>query len=380
MRRAEILADLTAFDAIPDHRTATDGDSATSAWLIDACKDAGLKPNLHSYPFARRDIITAQLLLADGTAIEGVPLFDGPDTPAERIEGVTGKIGSNTSIGVTRFTPQGAISSHATLDSLRQQTAHGALIAISAAENTEPGLAIQNAEHYGTPFGPPTLQISSEHRLRLEDATREKETARLQIFSRWEQTEATNVDLTIAGKDSSLAPLVIYTPKSAWWTCTAERGGGLVVWLALMRHFAANQPARTLHFTANSGHELGHLGMRSFLARHPGLATEAHFWVHLGANFAAYNSRLLLQADSAERLAPLIASLERRGITGFDILPHGNTPLGEARNIHERGGRYLSMLGNNRWFHHPADRLGTSVDVERTTLIVDAFLDSLRAT
>jgi hypothetical protein len=379
MIREKILADLTAFDRIPNHRTATDGDRATSSWLIDAGKAAGLDPDLYRYPFARRDITAARLELADGTRIDGVPLFDGPDTSDDGVTGSIGDTGSNSSIGVTRFTPQGASSGQGTLDGLRSQTRHSALIAVSAAENAAPGIAIQNAEHYGRPFGPPTLQIASEHRQRLEVASRRQEKVKLLIASRWKETEATNVTLTITGTDRSRAPVVIYTPKSAWWTCTAERGGGLVVWLALMRHFALHPPARTLHFTANSGHELGHLGMRSFLARHPQLATEAEFWVHLGANFAARNSRLLLQADSAARLAPLIAALQRQGITSFDTLPHGDMPFGEARNIHERGGRYLSMLGSNHWFHHPQDRLATSVDVERTTMIVAAFLEGLAA-
>lgn len=377
MNRQQILDDLTAFDAIPDHRTGTAGDLDTSHWLIETGKAAGVEATLREFPFARREVTDARIELHDGTVIPGVPLFDGPDTPAEGISGALGAIGGAAPLGLLRFTPQGATSPSATLDDVRQETGHNALIAIAAAENVVPGLAIQNAEHYGTPLGPPVLQVAGEHRQALDRAANAGDTGTLRIRSRWENTTASNVEAIIAGSDPSLPAVVIYTPKSAWWTCTAERGGGLVVWLALLRHFAKEPPRTPLHFTANSGHELGHLGMRRFLAVNPALATGAKFWLHLGANFAAKDSRLLLQADTPQRLEPLVAALRKQGITEFDTLPHGNRPLGEARNIHDRGGRYLSMLGSNRWFHHPQDRLATSVDVTRCAAIVTAFVDAI---
>lgn len=377
MNRQQIRDDLAAFDAIPDHRTGTTGDLDTSRWLIDACRAAGVDAQLREFPFARRDVTDARVELHDGTRIEGVPLFDGPDTPAEGIVGPLGTIGSDALMGLVRFTPQGATGPSTTLDETRRKTGHAALIAIAAAENVAPGLAIQNAEHYGTPFGPPVLQVASDHRDRLGTAANSGGKVMLFIRSRWENTTATNVEAVIPGADPSLPPVVIYTPKSAWWTCTAERGGGLVTWLALMRHFAGNRPRATVHFTANSGHELGHLGMRRFLAANPALAPAAESWLHLGANFAAKDSRLLLQADTAQRLAPLVSALRKQGIADFDTLPHGNRPLGEARNIHDRGGRYLSMLGSNRWFHHPLDRLAASVDPDRCAAIVAAFLETI---
>lgn len=377
--RDDLITDLTAFDNIRDHRTGTAGDRETSQWLIDQCTKAGSTAALREFPFARRDIREARVEFADRSVIEGVPLFDAMDTRTEGIEGLLGAFGSEAELGITPFSPQGRVSATQTLDEIRRSTNHAGLIAVSNVTGLPSGIALQNAEHYGTPFGPPTLCVAPEEAGRLADAAKAAVKTTLFISSRWENTHGTNVDLLIEGKDPSLAPVVIYTPKSAWWTCTAERGGGLVVWLALMRHFAANQPARNVHFTANSGHELGHLGMRWFLAGYPKLANDAAFWLHLGANFAAKDSRLLLQSDSAERLQPLRTALEERGITGFDVMPHGNRPLGEARNIHDKGGRYLSLLGDNRWFHHPSDRLDVSVDIGRIATIVDAFLNCIPA-
>ena len=47
--------------------------------------------------------------------------------------------------------------------------------------------------------------------------------------------EAFNVVTTLAGANRSLPPLVVMTPRSGWWTCASERGGGIACWLELMR-------------------------------------------------------------------------------------------------------------------------------------------------
>jgi hypothetical protein len=371
--------DLMAFDNITDHRTASSGDLATSHWLSAACTDAGSQANLLEYPFARRTVTRASITLPDGREIEGLPLFDSPDTPAGGTTGSAVALGTSGTIGVCRFAPQDGHPLTRRLHSARSNSQHQVIVAISAAADVMPGLAVLNAEHYGAPFGPPVLQIASHAGADIDDAVGSNKPLTVRIESRWESVNATNVDLTIHGRDKSAAPIVIMTPKSGWWTCTSERGGGIAVWLACMRRFSDAPPRRTVHFTANSGHELGHLGMRRYLNSHQHLLSEAQFWVHLGANFASLDSRLLIQADHANRLALLAGALARHGMSDHDVLPDGARPLGEARDIHDGRGRYLSLLGSNRWFHHPDDRLQSSVDPGRIAAIVDAFIDCLDA-
>ena len=166
--------------------------------------------------------------------------------------------------------------------------------------------------------------------------------------------------------------MTVVTPKSAWWVCTAERGGGIAVWLALLRHFAANRPARDVVFIATSGHELGHLGLDHFLATND--APPSHGWIHLGANFAAVDSRIRLQASDAELMNMAHGTLSAHGVTVSTRTPLGERPGGEARNIHDLGERYVSLLGSNRWFHHPDDRWPTTVDLDNTGRIARAAL------
>src|SRR5258705_6278248 len=84
-------------------------------------------------------------------------------------------------------------------------------------------------------------------------------------------TAARNVVVTLAGTKRGSPPLVIMTPRSSWWQSTAERGGGIVCWLESLRALIAAPPVCDVVFTANSGHELGHLGLDDFAARHHGL-------------------------------------------------------------------------------------------------------------
>ena len=95
---------------------------------------------------------------------------------------------------------------------------------------------------------------------------------------------AFNVVAEVRGTRPELKPVCVMTPRSGWYLNASERGGGLACWLEALRAVAATRPRRTVRFVASSGHELGHLGLHSYLDRNPSLASGALVWVHLGAN------------------------------------------------------------------------------------------------
>ena len=105
------------------------------------------------------------------------------------------------------------------------------------------------------------LQVASEHARVLADAARRGANMRVTIRLARQRVTARNVVATVRGSDRSAPSLVVMTPRSSWWTSTAERGGGLVCWLACLKAVLAAPPVRDVVFTANSGHELGHLGL-----------------------------------------------------------------------------------------------------------------------
>jgi hypothetical protein len=365
--RDQIVRDIQAWDGIADHRTGSAGDAQTDAWLSDEIHAAGSTAEVRRYPFERVDIERCWAQISGGPRITGVPMFDASPTGAEPVQGIAG-----ADIPVSRFAPFDAHPLTEHTQRLRHDNTHKAIVAVSAAQGVRPGLALLNAEHYRTPFGPPVIQISSFEGADLL-AHEGRSMQVLADFTR-SKADASNLEARIPGTNRDAAPVVIMTPKSAWWTCTAERAGGIVVWLALLRHFAANPPRRTVLFTANSGHELSHLGLDYYLASNPDLAKSAHVWLHLGANFAATGGHIRIQASDEQGLIALTHALDDNGVSGHDASKLGERPLGEARNIYDNGGRYLSILGSNPWFHQPTDRFPTTIDLDKTVAVTKALV------
>src|SRR6266478_5061896 len=109
---------------------------------------------------------------------------------------------------------------------------------------------------------------------------------------------------------SRARPATWYSPprrgrrRGIWSRPAAERGGGLVCWLESLRALLAAPPLCDVVFTANSGHELGHLGLDEFIARRPGweqpVAAGGAVWVHYGANIGAVGGELAILSTSED--------------------------------------------------------------------------------
>lgn len=371
----DIAADIKGWDTINDHRTGTVGDRHTADWLAERVISVGLEPRRDDFPLSRW-VLGRCALAVDGTVVEGVPLFDGGTTGPEAVVGGLGRLGdSGARIGVGAF-GNAAGGATGALAAARRNNEHAAIVAVSKMDDRVTGLALQNADRFNDPFGPPVLQVATEHEAWLHEAASTGQTACLTAHVTPEAAVGSNVFCRVSGRDPALAPLTVVTPKSAWWVCTAERGGGIAVWLALLRHFAANRPARDVVFIATSGHELGHLGLEHFLATKD--TSRSHAWIHLGANFAAVDSRIRLQASDAELLDMANGTLSSNGVTVSATTPLGQRPGGEARNVYDLDERFVSLLGSNRWFHHPDDRWPTTIDLGNTERVARAVLTIAR--
>ena len=69
------------------------------------------------------------------------------------------------------------------------------------------------------------------------------------------------------------------------------------------------------------------------------------------------------------------AAMARAGTGVQRKQPQGTVPRGEVRNIYERGGRYVSLIGTNAFFHHPGDRWPSEVDVLAVARYAHAFAE-----
>src|SRR4029077_17745356 len=330
---------------------------------------AGLEPTLEAFSLARVDPVGASLAV-NGRTIEGLPLFDGTFTSPAGIVGTLGRLDSDAPIGLAEIPPNGAEAG--AVGDARRQNRHRAIVVIT--RGARAGFCPSNADSFLHPFGPPVLQVSSEDASFLTDCARQDATAVLTAQAERTQAKAFNVTAVVSGTDRSLAPLVVMTPRSGWWRCASERGGGLACWLEIMRAMHAVRPARDIVFVASSGHELGHLGLDAFIESRPGLVPAAKAWMHLGANIgAAEGPGTILQASDDAMESMMADAITGPGLPIDRRHPRGVAPLGEALNVHRGGGRFISIIGKNDLFHSPDDRGAHVIDLAAIERFAIAF-------
>jgi len=370
---ARAAAWLAAWDGQGFHRTGTAGDAAGAEWLAREVEALSFHPGIEEFALDRLDPIDTYVELA-GVRIEGVPLFDAPATGSDGLVGALGPAGGEAAIGVAELSPRDVYSGEA--ERVRRSGRHRGIVVLCRGD--APGLGLLNAESFRQPYGPAAIHLPSEARDRLLAAARSGAAGRLVSHSRRVPTQGKNVVLTVPGRDRHRPPLVVMTPRSSWWQSTAERGGGLVCWLEGLRALAAEPPRCDVVFTANSGHELNHLGLDDFIARRPGW-DKSVTWVHFGANLGAAGSKLsVMSAEDALR-ALATAELQQAGHPADTVAAKSQVPSGETRDIHRAGGRYVTLVGSNKLFHLPQDRWPHAVDLDAVTRIAAAAAALVRA-
>jgi hypothetical protein len=323
-------------------------------------------PTCEEFTLDRLEPVAAYLEF-DGVRIAGVPVFDAPATEAAGVTGALGLIGGDAAIAVAELSPR--IVYTPGYQKLRRDARHRGLVIICKGE--QPGLGLLNAEQFRQPYGAPAIHVSSEARHTILAAAARGVKARLVAESRRTPVRARNVVFSIPGRDPARRPpVVVMTPRSSWWQSTAERGGGLVCWLETLRALIASPPVGNVVFSANSGHELGHLGLDDFLARRPGWErSRGAVWVHYGANIGAVGGELSILSADPDVAALAANELTRAGRKPDRVAPTNLVPSGETRDIHRAGGRYLTLVGSNPWFHLPDDRWPQATDPAAVTRI-----------
>ncbi len=370
-RIAEIIA---AYSAQGVHRSGTDGDLENAGWLSQYIRSYDLEPEVDEFDFQRVRLINNTVAI-DGTEMEAVPLYDCSFTDEAGITGRVGNVGSSADIGVLSVFPNESSPGGQALAEARGAGRHNAIIVITD-ESMPPGIAITNAEHFTAPYGPPVVQISNAYAQLLESAAAAGREATVVAHCEHVAAEGINVGTTIHGANPDLAPLVIMTPRSGWWRCASERGGGIAAWLEMMRAISEVGAERDVIFTANTGHELGHIGLDHYLDTRKSLVKGAHMWIHLGANFAtSISPGIAIQSSDETARELMVDVLSQHNLVADAETPPDQRPLGEARNIYDGGGRYVSVLGRNGLFHHPADIWPDAVDLDTTTRWVAAFAE-----
>lgn len=372
---ARASAFFAQYDALGERRAGSSGDLAAARWLVEQlCATAGVAVRSVEVPF-ERFVPGEAWLEADGLRIEGLPLFDGGLTGPEGLSAPIGPLGSDAAIGFAQMEPSAASLPGNAFAQARAASRHRAIVI--ALSTREGGLAPLNAHDLERPFGPPVLQIAGRDAspvLALADC---RARVRLMVRGSRQPSQSRNIRAELAGAVAEQPPLVLLTPRTSWWTSTAERAGGIFAWSeALIALAAQASPARRVVGLATCCHELGHIGAHHAFAAEPALASDASLVIHLGANLGTALEAALTVRSNVPGLADrMAAALASRGYPGGAISAvTGGKAGGEAHEIEQRGGRYLSLIGSNPWFHAPEDRWPKSIDLGRAVAIAAAVV------
>jgi hypothetical protein len=366
---------IRAYEEQGFHRTGTAVDRTSGDWLADQVRQIGVEPTREEFSLSRVDLVDT-FIVAKNRKIDGLPLFDGTFTNAAGIAGTLGSLDSDAAIGLTEAAPNTADAG--ALGDARRHNRHRAIVVVT--RGSQPGFCPSNADSFLHPFGPPVLQVASDEAPFLADCARRGEKILLTAHAERTDAKAFNVVATVPGTNNSAAPVIVMTPRSGWWNCASERGGGLACWLEIMRAMHEAKPFRDVIFVASSGHELGHLGLDDFIERRPGIVPGAKAWLHLGANIGAALGPGNCLQTSDDAMQSLMSGLMAKAGLRIDREVRGGTaPGGEAANVHRGGGRYISIIGSNALFHNTRDQGPDTIDLKVIVLFADVFASVVKS-
>ena len=306
-----------------------------------------------------------------GRRVEGLPLFDAALTDADGVRGALGPVGTGSAVGLAEVGRGG--QNEAAL-AARRSGEHQAMVAVTM--GGRPGLTATNALSFGVPYGPPVLQVTSEAGPWLRDHAERGADVHVVATATRTRAQTHNVVARLEGRRAGLRPVAVMTPRSGWWHCAGERGGGIACWLEIAQVLREAAPAREVVFVAAGAHELGFAGIDALLDADPSLSAGALAWVHLGASIgAALEPAPRFSATDDDLEWRMMAALEHAGADPVPAAPRGTTVGGESQAVVAAGGRCVVMAGGNALFHLEADRWPEAVNVAAVARYANVFTD-----
>ena len=364
-----IYADVETYTNIGAHRTGSQGDLATGAWLASELRSASFDveeqrwtANLSTLDdcAVELDQIVVECFPfwqprpTTGTGVRATAVHFTPETDPETLRDRVAFLDSET-VGGNHFNLGVAA---AVLDS-------DAVAAVYVIASDTGELVAQNAI---PPFDRQQLPIPV-----VIVAQKDEETVRRAV-ERGDELGVRIDGQVVVGVEAfnvvgvlERGPrwVVVSTPVSGWFECGGERGPGVALWLALARWAAIHDSDLSFLFVGTSGHELDYMGAHQFTAS--GLApapVEVAVWLHLGASIG---TRLWEDSGSGWRPlairnpgdlvgSPELVPILEAAFEGVPaLIPRGGESKGELRVVLEHGYRAFGFYGGHPWFHTPRD-------------------------
>ncbi|SBV31472.1 conserved exported protein of unknown function [uncultured Sphingopyxis sp.] len=388
-----VAADLSAYIGFGNKRSGGAGDTACGGWLAAELERAGFA--VEKLP------ISVPWFEGEGCEIVAgaarAPLHPQPIVTPTPSEGATGPLVRVDAQGKADAPLAGAIAlvdlpygrwSSALAKPVRAPVdaafAGGAKAAVIVTNGPTGQVIALNADGRAPMFAGPVGLLAPAEAAPFLDAAMRREAARVTLAGRGGRRAAFNL---IGRLDRGKGRwITVSTPRSGWFGCAGERGGGIAAWLELARAAPELLPDHDLFFLCNSGHEYENLGAEEALKAAAPKPAETHFWLHLGANVAArdwheglFGLAPLAGSDSQRYLVvspPLLPAARRlfAGLAGLESpYPSDRLSAGELTAIIAAGYPSVAGVFGLHRFHHVAGDDARCVDAAAVAAATAAF-------
>lgn len=392
-RTETIEADLNRYVGFGEKRAGGPGDTACGDWLASELQAAGYAVERQTFAAPYFEASRAELVSGDLTA----PVYPQPIVRPTGAEGVAGPLVRVDSVGRFMGSLEGAIAlvdlafsrwSSSLSPGIRRPIeaafAAGAKAVVAITNGPTGKVIALNADGREPMFSGPVALIAPEHASGFLAGAFTRQEARLVIDGAGGRRDAFNfVGRIDRGKGQWLA---VSTPRSGWFTCAAERGGGVAAWLYLARWAATALPNHDLAFVCNTGHEYEYLGAAEAMREIAPPVAETKFWLHLGANVAARDWHEIPGAPTA---LPSVDSQRFLSISP-DLLPLARTVFagqigyeqpvssaalaaGELEEVIRAGYSPAAGVFGIHRYHHVAEDDARCLNVPATVAAAEGF-------
>ena len=392
-----LYRDVITYSQLGEHRTATEGEEITTAWITEQLRLAGLQTSFQTFP-VRQFFVRETSLIAGDKVVTCFPWWYPCGTGQRPIKAslTPFEAGSNRhrgSIVLAKSPPnhQSFATSRSDAGQIIADLAKTGALAVVVVIKTPSGeLAAINTPEQVDPWQIPVVLVGSEDEAMLTAAADQNREVSLLVDGRDEPQAKTSNVFGRHNRDGNT--IVVSTPRSGWFHCGGERGPGVALALALARWVGRRQPSVSYWFDFNSGHEFNNLGTRKFLGEMAPPPGQVRCWLHLGANIATWDwtesaTGLQRQAEPGKYIIRCgskdILSLVAEAFAGMPgVKPDLGPGVGELIPVLETGYQGFGVYGGRyRFFHTPTDGpQGTAPELlEPVALALTRALESIEA-
>ncbi len=373
MQGEQLFADVVKYAEMSPHLTGTKGDVATSRWMADGLKKAGLTVELQ--PWTLRQFFLKECSLeVNGQKVEAYPFWYPRTTGSEPVKAplvvFTKKTKPEELAGRIVFVAYKTIGPgvygngiNKFAEDAAKAGAKGLIVSVGSLSAEIVAINARDPYHQ-KPLPIPSVIISLKSEKAVAKAASEGAVASL-IINGEDKTGVTAFNVVGTLKRGNKW-IVVTTPTSGWFECAAERGPGVALFLELARWAAKSDSQYSYLFLGNSGHELDNIGAHYTLNKYAPSVEDVASWIHLGASISARNwvrkdGKLQplpvlyprLSLVGVESLMPILTSAFK-DVKGFKPRSGGRI-AGELRHFMKAGYRVFGFFGGHPFFHTQFD-------------------------